>query len=41
MVLSVSDHHLQEVEIVTMVTAKGLFKLLAKEESTYSFTKTD
>jgi ubiquinone/menaquinone biosynthesis C-methylase UbiE len=38
-ILSVSDHHLKEVELVSKVTDKGLFKLLSKGEKTYSFTK--
>jgi ubiquinone/menaquinone biosynthesis C-methylase UbiE len=38
-ILSVSDHHLKEVELVSRVTDKGLFKLLRKGEHTYSFTK--
>jgi ubiquinone/menaquinone biosynthesis C-methylase UbiE len=35
--LSLSDHHLQEAEIVDRVTAKGLFKLISKGHRTYSF----
>ena len=38
-ILSVSDHHLKEVELVSRVTDKGLFRLLRKGENTYSFTK--
>jgi ubiquinone/menaquinone biosynthesis C-methylase UbiE len=38
-ILSVSDHHLNEVEIVSRVTDKGLFKLSIKGAHTYSFTK--
>jgi len=37
--LSLSDHHLEENEVVSRVTGKGLFKLLRKGERTYSFIK--
>jgi ubiquinone/menaquinone biosynthesis C-methylase UbiE len=37
--LSLSDHHLNEVEIVARVTEKGLFKLVSRGEKTYSFGK--
>jgi ubiquinone/menaquinone biosynthesis C-methylase UbiE len=36
-ILSFSDHHLKENEIVTGVTRNGLFKLLRKGERTYRF----
>jgi ubiquinone/menaquinone biosynthesis C-methylase UbiE len=38
-VLSFSDHHLREDEIISKVTNKGLFKLLKKGENTHSFVK--
>jgi len=38
-ILSVTDHHLKETEIVSRVTSKGLFKLSAKGKRTYSFSK--
>ena len=38
--LSLSDHHLREPEIVTRITHGGLFVLSAKGQNTYSFTKT-
>jgi ubiquinone/menaquinone biosynthesis C-methylase UbiE len=38
-VLSVSDHHLKEAEIVSKVTNQGLFKLSRKGRKTYSFLK--
>jgi SAM-dependent methyltransferase len=38
-VLSLSDHHLKEGEIVSKVTGRGLFKLLEKGRNTYVFTK--
>ena len=38
-ILSFSDHHLKENEIVSGVTRNGLFKLLRKGERTYSFGK--
>jgi ubiquinone/menaquinone biosynthesis C-methylase UbiE len=38
-VLSLSDHHLNEAEIVSKVTGRGLFKLSKKGRNTYSFTK--
>jgi ubiquinone/menaquinone biosynthesis C-methylase UbiE len=38
-ILSVSDHHLKEAELVSSVTDKGPFKLLKKGEHTCSFTK--
>jgi len=38
-VLSVSDHHLKESEIVTAITQKGWFQLLRKGQKTYSFLK--
>ena len=36
-ILSVSDHHLKENEIVSKVTNRGLFRLSEKGERTYSF----
>jgi len=37
--LSFSDHHMKESEIIVKVTGKGLFRLLKKDEKTYSFLK--
>ena len=37
-ILSVSDHHLKEREVMSPVTGGGLFKLSAKNQRTYSFT---
>jgi ubiquinone/menaquinone biosynthesis C-methylase UbiE len=39
-VLSVSDHHLRENDIVTGITASGRFKLLKKGEKVYNFSRT-
>jgi ubiquinone/menaquinone biosynthesis C-methylase UbiE len=36
-ILSFSDHHMKENEIITKVTNSGLFRLLRKGERTYSF----
>jgi ubiquinone/menaquinone biosynthesis C-methylase UbiE len=38
-ILSLSDHHLKEFEIVSKVTEKGLFKLSRKGRNTLSFIK--
>jgi ubiquinone/menaquinone biosynthesis C-methylase UbiE len=38
-ILSVTDHHLKEAEIVSRVTGKRLFELAAKNKRTYSFSK--
>jgi ubiquinone/menaquinone biosynthesis C-methylase UbiE len=38
-VLSFSDHHMKEDEILSEVTNKKLFRLLRKGERTYSFLK--
>ena len=38
-ILSLSDHHLKENEIVSGISRNGLFKLLRKGERTYSFGK--
>lgn len=38
-ILSFSDHHMKEDEIVSKVTKSGLFRLLRKGERTYSFLK--
>jgi len=38
-ILSFSDHHLKEDEIVSKVTDKGLFKLSRKGERVYNFAK--
>jgi SAM-dependent methyltransferase len=37
--LSFSDHHMQEEDIVTRITASGQFKLQRKNKHTYSFVK--
>ncbi len=37
--LSFNDHHLKEPDIILMVTGSKLFKLLKKDEYTYSFSK--
>jgi ubiquinone/menaquinone biosynthesis C-methylase UbiE len=38
-ILSLSDHHLKEEEIISRVTSTGLFKLSAKGKKTYSFSR--
>ena len=38
-VLSFSDHHLKEEDIISKVTSAGLFKLQKKSKNTYSFAK--
>ena len=38
--LSFSDHHLKEQDILLMLTGGKLFRLLKKNEYTYSFVKT-
>ena len=38
-VLSFSDHHIKEDEIMSKVTRRGLFALLRKGRRTYSFAK--
>jgi ubiquinone/menaquinone biosynthesis C-methylase UbiE len=38
-ILSFSDHHMKEDEIVSKVTNKGLFRLSKRGERTYSFVK--
>ena len=38
-ILSFSDHHMKENEIVSKVTNRGLFKLSRKGKRTYSFLK--
>jgi ubiquinone/menaquinone biosynthesis C-methylase UbiE len=38
-ILSFSDHHMEEDEITSRVTAKGLFRLLRIGQRTYSFVK--
>jgi len=38
-ILSFSDHHLTEDEIVSRISGNGLFKLLNKGKNTHSFTK--
>ena len=38
-ILSLSDHHMKEDEITSVVTKGGLFKLAAKGKRTYSFSR--
>ena len=38
-ILSFSDHHLKENEIVSRITGKGLFRISTKGKTTYSFVK--
>ena len=38
-ILSFSDHHMKENEIISRVTNGGLFKMLRKGKKTYSFLK--
>jgi ubiquinone/menaquinone biosynthesis C-methylase UbiE len=38
-ILSFSDHHMKENEIISNLTGKALFRLLRKGEKTYSFIK--
>ena len=38
-ILSLSDHHMKESEIVSKVTNRGLFRLSRKGKITYSFLK--
>ncbi len=38
-ILSVTDHHLKEDEIISRVTSRGLLKLSAKDKRTYSFSR--
>lgn len=38
-ILSFSDHHMKENEIVSNVTYGGFFKLVEKEKRTYTFSK--
>ena len=38
-ILSLSDHHLKQDEIIFKLTSEGLFKLTAKGKRTYTFTK--
>ena len=38
-ILSLSDHHMKENEIVSKVTNRGLFRLSRKGKRTYSFLK--
>jgi ubiquinone/menaquinone biosynthesis C-methylase UbiE len=39
--LSFSDHHLKEPDILTRVAEGKLFRLVKKSEYTYSFVKTE
>jgi ubiquinone/menaquinone biosynthesis C-methylase UbiE len=38
-ILSFSDHHMKEQEIISKISSGGLFRLLKKGEKTYSFSK--
>lgn len=38
-ILSFSDHHLKEYEIISKLTSGGLFRLSRKGEKTYTFVK--
>ena len=38
-ILSLSDHHMKEDEIISNLTSRSLFKLLRKGEKTHSFAK--
>jgi cyclopropane fatty-acyl-phospholipid synthase-like methyltransferase len=38
-ILSVTDHHMKQDEIVSRVTSRGLLKLSAKGKRTYSFSR--
>jgi ubiquinone/menaquinone biosynthesis C-methylase UbiE len=38
-ILSFSDHHMKENEIISRVTNGGLFKILRKGKKTYGFLK--
>jgi ubiquinone/menaquinone biosynthesis C-methylase UbiE len=38
-ILSFSDHHMKENEVISKMTNKGLFRLIRKGERTYSFVK--
>jgi ubiquinone/menaquinone biosynthesis C-methylase UbiE len=40
-ILSFSDHHLKESEIISRVTGKDLFKLSKKGKKVYNFAKVD
>ena len=40
-ILSFSDHHMQEEEVVTRVTGAGMFRFIRKGNKTYSFAKAD
>jgi ubiquinone/menaquinone biosynthesis C-methylase UbiE len=40
-ILSVSDHHLEEDEIINKVIKGGLLQLVSKGKSTYHFSKTE
>jgi ubiquinone/menaquinone biosynthesis C-methylase UbiE len=38
-ILSLSDHHMKEGEIISRITSRGLFRLSVKNKRTYSFTR--
>ena len=37
--LSIDDHHLEENEIISLITAQGFFKFAEKKDKIYSFIK--
>ncbi|MFX1392959.1 MAG: class I SAM-dependent methyltransferase [Promethearchaeota archaeon] len=37
--LSIDDHHLEEKEIISLITAQGFFKLAEKKDKLYNFIK--
>jgi ubiquinone/menaquinone biosynthesis C-methylase UbiE len=40
-ILSFSDHHMKEDEVLSRVTGAGIFRFLGKGNKTYSFAKAD
>ena len=40
-ILSVSDHHLTRVKIISGITKKGLFRLQKENKKIYSFLKVE
>jgi len=38
-ILSFSDHHMKEAEIVSQITSGGLFQLSARGKKTFSFLR--
>ena len=39
--LSIDDHHLEENEIISLITAQGLFKFSEKKDKIYNFIKSE